>query len=104
MGLVNAMGGVNQSDKSYGKPWNTVEKSINGGAEFLAEGYISKGQATLYYQKWDVSPTSKTKYTHQFMANITAPETEALKTAQVYKKMATIYDQKLNFQIPVFTE
>lgn len=104
MGLVNAMGGVNQSDKSYGKPWNTVEKSINGGAEFLSAGYISKGQATLYYQKWDVSPTSKTKYTHQFMANITAPATEALKTAQVYKKMATIYDQKLTFQIPVFTE
>lgn len=104
MGLVNAMGGVDQSDKSYGKPWNTIEKSINGGAEFLSSGYISKGQATLYYQKWDISPTSKTRYTHQYMANITAPATEALKIAQVYKKMTTIYDQKLTFQIPVFTE
>lgn len=104
MGLVNAMGGVNQSDNSYGKPWNTVEKSIKGGAEFLSTGYISRGQATLYYQKWDISPASKTRYTHQYMANITAPATEALKTAQVYKKMTTIYDQKLTFQIPVFTE
>lgn len=104
MGLVNAMGGVDQSDKSYGKPWNTIEKSINGGAEFLSSGYISKGQATLYYEKWDISPTSKTRYTHQYMANITAPATEALKIAQVYKKMTTIYDQKLTFQIPVFTE
>lgn len=104
IGLVKAMGGVDGSDTSYGKPWNTIEKSIYGGAQFLSQGYISKGQATLYYQKWDISPTSDTIYTHQFMANITAPATEALKNAQTYKRTNTIYDSTLTFQIPVFKE
>lgn len=104
MGLVKAMGGVNGTDTTYGKPWNSIEKSIYGGAEFLASSYISKGQGTLYYQKWDISPTSQTRYTHQYMANIMAPVTETLKTTQSYKKIAGIYDQRITFQIPVFKE
>jgi len=104
VGLVKARGGVNQTDTSYGKPWDSIEKSIRGGAQFLAESYISQGQDTLYYQKWDISPTSNTRYTHQYMQNITAPVTETLTTYQSYKKISNFFDQRLTFKIPVFNE
>lgn len=104
IGLVKAMGGVNGTDKSYGKPWNTIEKSIYGGTNFISESYIAKGQGTLYYQKWDISPKSQTRYTHEYMQNITAPVSETLTTKETYKTITGLFDQKLNFVIPVFNE
>ena len=53
-------------DKEYAKNkgWNSIQKAITGGAEFIGSGYITKGQDTLYYQKFNVisaknKPTEK---------------------------------------------
>ncbi|WP_217971727.1 GW dipeptide domain-containing protein [Staphylococcus xylosus] len=33
--------------------WNTVKKAIVGGAKFISESYIDKGQNTLYKMRWN---------------------------------------------------
>ena len=94
MGLVKA--------KSNG--WDTVEKAIEGGVKFLANGYITKGQGTLYYQKFNVSTDSEpysTKYLHQYMTNIQAPATEGNQNYNSYKE-AEILTNPFIFEIPVY--
>ena len=100
-GLVWAMGGIDGSGTSYLRPWNSPHKSIMGGAKFLSEDYISIGQNTLYFQKFDVSRTGG-RYTHQYMQNLTAPLTEGVKTYNSYREINGIFDESLVFIIPVY--
>ena len=85
-GLVWAMGGVDHNLTSYLRPWDTPHKSIMGGAKFLSEDYISIGQNTLYFQKFDVSRTNGI-YTHQYMQNISAPLSEGINTYNSYNQI-----------------
>lgn len=100
-GLVWAMGGEDHSGTSYLRPWDNPYKSINGGAYFLSEDYISIGQNTLYFQKFDVS-RSNGRYTHQYMQNITAPLTEGVNTYNSYSEISGIFDEPLVFIIPIY--
>ncbi len=59
---------------SYGRPWNTREKSILGGAKWYAENYLNRGQDTLYLKKFNVQGSSP--YTHQYMTNVQAAASE----------------------------
>lgn len=100
-GLVWAMGGVDHLQTSYGRPWDSPYKSILGGARLLSEDYISIGQNTLYFQKFDVS-RSDGHYTHQYMQNITAPLTEGVETYSSYNSISGLLDEALVFIIPVY--
>lgn len=100
-GLVWAMGGENQTATSYLRPWDTPYKSINGGAKFLSEDYISIGQNTLYFQKFNVTDNNL-RYIHQYMQNITAPLTEGLRTYNSYNSISGIFDESLVFIIPIY--
>ena len=92
MGLVTAMR----------NGWDTIEKAIDGGAKFLANGYINQGQGTLYYQKFNVRPNATySSYTHQYMTNIQAPATEGNSAYNSYKK-ANIINNSFIFEIPVY--
>lgn len=85
-----------------GNVWDNIETAITEGSSFLANGYITKGQGTLYYQKFNVGPNSKfSKYTHQYMTNIQAPATEGNQTYNSYKK-SKVLDQTFIFEIPVY--
>ena len=85
-----------------GSLWNDIEVSITEGSEFLADGYVNKGQGTLYYQKFNVSPDAYfSKYTHQYMTNIQAPATEGNSTYNSYKS-SKILDEPIIFEIPVY--
>ncbi|MGN1165400.1 MAG: SH3 domain-containing protein [Lachnospiraceae bacterium] len=97
-GLYYAKGGSNNS-KTYGRPWTSPVLSINGGAEFLAKSYISRGQNTVYFQRFNtvVSPY----YQHQYMQNLTAAASEAKTTYNSYKSMG-ILDDSYVFYIPVY--
>ena len=95
------MGGLDGSGTSYGRPWNNPYKSIVGGAQFLSEGYISVGQDTLYFQKFDVS-TNNGHYNHQYMQNIGAPNSEASSTYNAYSQIAGLFEESLVFIIPVY--
>lgn len=100
-GLVWAMGGVDHSGTSYNRPWDSPYKSILGGAKFLSEDYISIGQNTLYFQKFDVS-RSNGHYTHQYMQNLTAPLSEGVETYSSYSEIGGLLDESLVFIIPVY--
>lgn len=103
-GLVWANGGADGSGTSYGRPWNTPEKSILGGAEFLAKEYISIGQSTAYFQKWNV--VTNNPFTHQYMTNIMAPMSEATTSFNSYRDLGLIQSgntgTSFTFTIPVY--
>lgn len=99
-GLIYAAG-IN-GNTAYGVPWNTPEKSINGGAQFIASQYINQGQNTIYYQKFNTSPNRKLDaYTHQYMQNIKAPSIEAVDTYDALKK-SNLHNYAYTFKIPVY--
>lgn len=101
-GLIWANGGAAGTSTSYNRPWNSPEKSILGGAYYLSDGYINKGQYTPYFQKWNVSPTSAyAKYTHQYMTNIMAPLSESSKSYTAYSAQSLL-GESLVFSIPVY--
>ena len=67
--------------------WNSIQKAITEGAKFIGSGYITKGQDTLYFQKFNVSKDRvRNAYTHQYQTNIMAPESEASSIYNSYSK------------------
>ena len=98
-GLAAAAGYV---DDLNGTPWNTYDKAIYYGANFIAKGYINKGQNTLFYQKFNVGPNNYfNKYTHQYMTNILAPASESLSSYRSYSNMKVL-ENAYSFKIPVY--
>lgn len=85
-----------------GSPWDNIEVAIKEGSSFLALSYITKGQNTLYYQKFNVSSDTKSsKYTHQYQTNIQAPASEGNTAYNAYVEGKNI-SQTFIFRIPVF--
>jgi hypothetical protein len=80
------------------KGWSTRYKSLLGGAQILAKNYIAVGQDTLYFQKFNVV-YSKSLYSHQYMANVTAAYSEGRKLGNGYSDK----QQAFVFRIPVYT-
>lgn len=83
---------------SYGRPWNTVEKSILGGAMNYGDNYVKAGQNTFYLKKFNVQGANL--YKHQYMSNIQAAASEGAKLAQAYTDQ--MKNSALEFHIPVF--
>lgn len=87
---------------SYGRPWNSRRKAIYGGAQFIANSYIGKGQQTLYFQKFNTNPgATNPLYTHQYMSNIFAPYSEGCEVKKSYEDNKNL-DLAHNFYIPVY--
>ncbi len=82
------------------KGWDTLEKSIEGGINLLANNYIAKGQNTLYLQKFDVEATEGL-YCHQYMQNLTAARSEGSTLRDAYTKINSIASSH-TFIIPVY--
>lgn len=83
----------------YGRPWNTPEKSILGGAEFYAVNYVNAGQNTLYLKKYNVQGSNI--YKHQYMTNVDGAASEASYFAEGYAQ--SLKDTALHFKIPVYS-
>lgn len=83
---------------SYGRPWNTVEKSIVGGAQFFAENYLKAGQNTMYLKKFNVQGSNMFK--HQYMTNVQGAAEEGAKLASGYTAEMKTLPQE--FSIPIY--
>lgn len=83
---------------SYGRPWDTVTKSIVGGAIYYGESYIKKGQDTIYLKKFNVQGNSP--YTHQYMTNVQGAASEGQILSEAYAEAAQKVE--LTFKIPVY--
>lgn len=91
----------NAAKYAYEQGWNSIEKALIGGVDFVKNGYIDVGQNTLYLQKFDVINIDGKLYTNQYMQNLLAPESEAINMRAIYNASQTI-DSNLNFIIPVY--
>ena len=87
-----------KSAQSHG--WNSMEKSIAGGTEIIAKDYISKGQDTMYFQKFDVENTNGL-YWHQYMQNILAAQNEGQTLRKTFVSVGSA-DANYTFIIPVY--
>ena len=81
------------------KGWTNAELSIMGGSSLLSNNYISRGQDTLYLQKFNVTPVGT--YGNQYMQNLAAPSSEAISTYNMYAGMGEL-ESEFVFKIPVF--
>ena len=100
--------GQDNGSTSYGRPWNTPEKSITGGASFLGQNYLEKGQNTIYFKRFNVSSKSATtRYMHQYMTNVDGARAEGWMTGQGYENITDdsgycYLREAHTFYIPVF--
>ena len=66
--------------------WDTPEKAINGGADFIHSHFLSnKDQNTLYSMRWN----PKNPGEHQYATDIKWAESNASIMANFYKDMKT---------------
>lgn len=101
---IQATGGdVTGNALAYAKTqgWDDPEKSIRGGASFIASSYIARGQSTLYLQKFDVDNSDGSLYYHQYMQNVSASLSEGNMVRSSYEGMGLL-DSNINFVIPVY--
>ncbi|UXR79065.1 glucosaminidase domain-containing protein [Staphylococcus sp. IVB6227] len=63
--------------------WTSPEKGITGGAKFVREDYIGKGQNTLYRMRWN----PKKPATHQYATAIEWCQHQATTIANLYKQI-----------------
>ena len=81
--------------------WNTLEKGITGGINFIASSYIKQGQNTLYLQKLDVENKSNGLYWHQYMQNLMAAQSEGTTLRNTYSSTNSISSSH-TFVIPLY--
>lgn len=84
---------------NYGRPWNSPEKSIIGGALFYGTNYTNAGQDTFYLKKYNVQGSNM--YKHQYMTNVDGGAAEASIFAEAYS--SSLKNMALKFKIPVYT-
>lgn len=85
--------------QSYG--WTSLESSIIGGTEIIAQRYIARGQNTLYFQKFDVDNSDGNLYWHQYMQNILAAQSEGATLRKTFESVGSI-ESNYTFIIPLF--
>ena len=91
----------NAAQYAYEQGWDSLEKALIGGVDFVRNGYIDVGQNTLYLQKFDVVNQDGKLYTYQYMQNLLAPKSEASNMKAIYEASGTV-DANLNFIIPLY--
>lgn len=85
-----------------GKGWYNQYISIVEGAKMMANNYVSIGQNTSYFYKFNVIDNGKhSLYTHQYMSNIMDPSSQAGSLFNTYDKNGVL-DSSINFIIPVY--
>lgn len=88
------------SNPTYLLPWTNQYKSIVGGSIFLGTGYITKGQDTLYLQKFDMVDGGNGLYYHQYMTCVFGQANEAISLKNAYSQ--DILNSAMEFKIPVY--
>lgn len=86
-------------DGSYQRPWDSIRKSITGGAEFYGLNYVRNNKNTLYFKKWNVMNGADNVGQGQYMTNVQGAESEAAALRNGY---VSVLDSAMTFVIPVY--
>lgn len=95
-GTANVL--LNGLNYAKGKGWTSMELSLDGGIQIIAKNYINVGQNTLYLQKFDVDNSDNKMYSHQYMQNVMAAQSEG----STLKKYIGDIEKSFTFIIPVY--
>lgn len=101
-GLAWASGGSSGST-TYNRPWTNPEKSIIGGAQYVAESYINKGQNTSYFKKFNVVNRASGLYSHQYYTNVQGALSES-KIAKSAYAACNMTNDAMIFYIPYYDD
>jgi beta-N-acetylglucosaminidase len=83
------------SEYAYKMGWTTPEKAIIGGAKFIAEGYISRGQDTIYKMRWNPDAPG----THQYASDIGWASKQVTRINSLYGLLS---EYTLVFDVPKY--
>ena len=92
---------TNALSYSKSKEWNTLAKSIEGGITTIATNYVKNGQDTMYTQKFNVSSKKYSYYTHQYMQNVLAAQSEGTTLRKQLQNIG-ILEEGYTFVIPLY--
>lgn len=107
-GALNGLGELQKCGyfTAYGRPWDTRKKAIYGGTEWIGDEYISYGQYTIYFEKFNTANSgiedAAANYTHQYMSNVQAQVNEAMSVHYAYKSNKQLDKLNFVFSIPVY--
>jgi len=91
----------NALQRARNSGWSDSYLSLRGGAAFLNNSYISRGQNTLYLQKFNVAYESGRMFWHQFMTNVSGAYSEGRSVRNAHVNRGTM-DTAFTFRIPIF--
>ena len=79
------------------------QTAMTKGSKFIFDSYTNVGQNTIYFQKFNIYPTTtSSRYVHQYMTNIQAPVSESQIAYNAYKS-ANLLNSSFEFLIPVYS-
>ena len=84
------------------KGWTTPYACIYASAADIGKRYISRGQNTLYYQKFNMTNSTSGYYKNQYMTNVMAPYSEG--GIRANKASDADKNSPLHFIIPVYKD
>lgn len=92
--------GAGTGATTYGRPWNTIEKSLSGGASYYSSQYLTNKQYTYYTKKFNVMNGLNEAATHQYMTNTSGAEGEGKILKYAYEASD---NYPIVFHIPVYS-
>ncbi|MBR5006101.1 MAG: SH3 domain-containing protein, partial [Clostridia bacterium] len=104
---IEAAGSTNEQilenglNEAVREGWTSPYLALKGGSKKVSQNYITKGQDTLYLQKYDVDGTYYGRYWHQYMQNVQAPSREGSNVRKTYQNLG-MFEQAFTFKIPVY--
>ncbi|WP_339164355.1 SH3 domain-containing protein [Siminovitchia sp. FSL W7-1587] len=85
---------------AYNAGWFTPEDAIIGGAKFIAQGYIGKGQNTIYKMRWNPAASAANgRASHQYATDI---GWAVKQINQIHNLYSLLGSYKLIYDIPVY--
>lgn len=91
--------GAGTGATSFGRPWNSIEKSLTGGAMHYKSGYIDNAQYTYYTKKFNVMNGASNAGDHQYMTNVEGAYEESRLVRMAYNGDTSV----LIFRVPVYS-
>lgn len=100
--MKRAMDGTADMAEAWGTPaWNTVWKSLYGGAYTIKTSFVDRYQNTIYLQKFNVDSRSDRNFWGQYMQNVAGSLTESRTLFSAFASSGVL-DGHCSFVIPVY--
>ncbi|MFF5818308.1 MULTISPECIES: S-layer homology domain-containing protein [Lysinibacillus] len=98
IGAIDADANKYGAERAYTNGWFTVQDAIIGGAQFVKDQYISRGQDTLYKMRWN--PDNPT--VHQYATHVMWAVIQAKKIYDIYELIGAHTTTNLVFDVPAY--